>query len=210
MPTLPEYFVYVKTKAWDDDDGSSTNTIQLRANSVTIATQKQVPSTAIPFSGLVTGESITAALDLGMAQKSISVVGYIVDSSITRHGRTRNMTAQEIAQLIHASVDSTGAAKHQALDELVILIPSKVNNNYEYWNPSTEAEEFIPWTFRARGKSGELDNKGVPARIQFPSSVSGTDHQGVRGFIRSFSTPLEAETVEISFNLEFEVAEIFP
>ena len=210
MPSLPEYFVYLKTKAWSDGDGVSTNTIQLRANSVTISTQKQIPSTALPLSGLITGESITAALDLGMAQKQISVQGFIVDSSITRHGVTVNMTAQEIAQLIHSSVDSTGIAKNQALDELVILIPSKVKNDYTYWNPSTEEAEFIPWTFRARGDNNEKDNVGVPARIQFPSSVVGNDHSGLRGFVRSFSTPLEAETVEIGFNLEFEVAEIFP
>tara|TARA_R100001510_G_C7653576_1_gene211858 strand:- start:658 stop:1275 length:618 start_codon:yes stop_codon:yes gene_type:complete len=205
---MPEYYVYLKTGAYSEGDGSTTNTIPLRAVSVNISTQKNIPSFPIPLSGAVTGESLTAALDLGMATKNISINGFIVDGTITRHGTAFEMTAQEIAQLIHSSVDSTSLADHQAITELVILIPSKVDETYTQHATTVD----IPWSFRARGDSGLLDNTDVPVALKFPTRVDSAagKHAGLKGFVRSFGTPLEADTVEINFSMEFEVATIIP
>jgi|9_EtaG_2_1085328.scaffolds.fasta_scaffold01586_2 hypothetical protein len=220
---MPDYYVYLKTGNFSNNSSGSisqANTIPLRATSVSISTQRQVPSVEIPLSGLVTGESTTAALDLGMAKKNISVQGFIVSGDIQRHDHNGNlisvkMTAQEIAQLIHSSVDSSALAKNQNINELVILIPSFVNENYVDRGKAADASVTqngtvsanIPWTFRARGSKDENDNIGVPFPNSFPTSENST---GLGGFVRSFSTPLEAETVEVSFQLEFEVAFIAP
>ena len=104
---MPDYYVYLKTGNFSNNSSgtiSQANTIPLRATSVSISTQRQVPSVEIPLSGLVTGESTTAALDLGMAKKNVSVQGFIVSGDIQRHDHNGNlisvkMTAQEIAQL---------------------------------------------------------------------------------------------------------------
>ena len=72
---MPDYYVYLKTGNFSNSSSgaiSQANTIPLRATSVAISTQRQVPSVEIPLSGLVTGESTTAALDLGMATKNIT------------------------------------------------------------------------------------------------------------------------------------------
>lgn len=208
---MPDYYVYLKTGKHDSDNGSSLNTIPLRVNSINITTNKTIPSFPVPLSGITSGESLTAALDLGMATKQISLNGFIVETMIKRtdHNGTENtvtMTAHDIAQLIHSSVDSTSLAPNQAIKELVFLYPSKVNNSYGYWNTDQSTKD-LPWTFRSRGSPNEFDNEGVPASNTFPSS---SDSPGLEGFVRSFSTPIEAETVEISFSMEFEVANIAP
>lgn len=211
---MPDYYVYLKTGNFSNSSSGSisqVNTIPLRATNVDIGTQRQVPSLEIPLSGLVTGESLTAALDLGMAKKTISVQGFIMPGEIKRHDHDGNllnvnMSALDIAQLIHSSVDSSAIAKNQSLNELVILYESKVNASYGYWN-ADQSTKLIPWTFGARGDAGQFDNIGVPFPNAFPTSENS---KGLGGFVRSFNTPIEAGTVEISFSLEFEVAIIAP
>jgi hypothetical protein len=199
---MPDYYVYLKTGKHSGNDGATINTIPLRATSVSVSTSKTIPSMQVPLSGLVTGESETVALDIGMAGKSISISGFIVDGALTRHGSTVNMTSQEIAQLIHSSVDSTGVAQNQAIVELVFLIESKVDRGY---NEVTKRN--IPFTYHARGGNNLLDNLNVPFRTEFPDAE--TD-DGLKGFIRQFSTTFTSDTVEVDFSLEFEVARILP
>jgi hypothetical protein len=199
---MPDYYVYLKTGKHSGNDGATINTIPLRATSVSVSTSKTIPSMQVPLSGLVTGESETVALDIGMAGKSISISGFIVDGALTRHGSTVNMTSQEIAQLIHSSVDSTGVAQNQAIVELVFLIESKVDRSY---NEVTKRN--IPFTYHARGGNNLLDNLNVPFRTEFPDAE--TD-DGLKGFIRQFSTTFTSDTVEVDFSLEFEVARILP
>jgi len=212
---MPDYYVYLKTGAHGGSgDGSDTNTIPLRAVSVSIATNKTIPSIPLPI-GALTGESVTAALDLGMSSKSISVSGFIIDTEIKRHDTTVKMTAHEIAQLLHSSVDSTGLAKHQALTELVFLMPSFVNENYVDRGKAADATVSengtvsvnIPWTFRARGGRNLLDNKLVFGSLPFPENENST---GVTGFVRSFTSNITADTIEIEFSLDFEVALVRP
>ena len=230
--------VYLKLQS-NDDDSLTVNTIPLKANSVSISVSKTIPAFQIPLSGVATGESITAALDLGMANKTISVQGVILDETITKtiNGTStgRKFTAHEIAQMIASGVDSTGFAKNQAINELVVIIPSLVASDYNYigtcsnsaylnktdceansgtWTATAtdsstrENGRNIPFTFASRGSNDELDNLGVPAKISsFPDKDTDT---GLTGFIRSFSCDLSGEAYELSFSLEFETAIIVP
>lgn len=236
--------VYLKLQS-NDDNSLTVNTIPLKANSVSISVSKTIPSFAIPLSGVATGESITAALDLGMAQKTISVQGVILDETIIKkvdsenisknEPTSRKFTAHEIAQMIASGVDSTGFAKSQAINELVVIIPSLVASDYNYigtcsnsaylnktdceansgtWTATAtdsstrENGRDIPFTFASRGSNDELDNLGVPAKISsFPDKDTDT---GLTGFIRSFSCDISGEAYELSFSLEFETAIIVP
>lgn len=202
---MMSYYVYLKTGNYSGTD-LNKDTIPLRVTNIGISSTKTIPAIPIPLSGIVTGESLTAALDLGMATKNISLSGFIVDQTLTRTmdgtSTTRNYTAHEIAQLLHSSVDSTGLAPNQAISELVILIPSKVNEDN-----TQVTERNIPFTFRARGLFDKLDNLGVPAPNAFPTSDTST---GLTGFVRSLNTTFTGDTVEVEFNMEFEVAIIAP
>ena len=124
-----------------------------------------------------------------------------VSISVDKQIPTLTFTPQEVAQLIASGVDSTGLAEYQAINELVILIPSKVDENYVQ-----VTERDIPLSFRARGNPNELDNTGVSNSLSFPTPTSG----GLKGFIQQFGCELSAESVDISFNLEFVVAFILP
>ena len=217
--------VYLKLQSHVSGDGLTTNVIELKATQVGISVSKTIPSFEVPLSGVATGESITAALDLGMASKTISVSGVILDQTITKtHTEdsdpiTRIFTAHEVAQLIASGVDSTGFAKNQAFNELVILIPSFVDSSYAQRTGANSGSTIVatdgrdegtlvPFNFASRGENNELDNLGVPSRLSlFPDSNTDT---GLTGFIRSFSCDISAETFELGFSLEFETALLAP
>lgn len=205
-------YVYIKTRAFEANT-LTENLIPLRANSVGVSVSKTIPSFEIPFSGLATGEGERVALDLGMAEKNITINGFIVDAEITKNFNgtptTVTMTAQEIAQLIASGVDSTGIAKHQNFDELVVLIDSAVDDTYGQrgtTNPLHTVQ--VPLTFAARGDFDSLDNDNIILPTSdFPNSQ--TD-KGLSGFIRSFNFTLSGETVEVEFDMQFEVATVIP
>jgi len=231
--------VYLKIQNHGAGDGLTTNVIPLKVNSVGISVSKSIPSFPIPLSGVATGESITAALDLGMATKNISIQGVIMDENITKviNGTytLRRFTAHEIAQMIASGVDSTGFAKNQAVNELVVLIPSFVASDYNYrgtcsvsdhknktaceaagatWtqtvdgNSTRDAGQNVPFNFASRGDNDALDNIGVPAKISsFPDFETDT---GMTGFIRTFGCDISGEAFELTFNLDFETAIIVP
>ena len=208
-------YVYLKTQAYS---GSNLllNTIPLQIISVSLSVTKTIPSFPIPLSGVVAGESITAALDLGMATKNISLTGVINDTSITKTiggvSTTRTFTAHEVAQIIAAGVDSTGFAKNQAFSELVVLMPSFVDSNYAVRGGVDTSDRstgtLIPLTFGSRGSSNSKDNTGVPSPFSsFPDLQTDT---GLTGFIRTFGCNFEADAHDISFNLDFEIASVVP
>jgi hypothetical protein len=208
-------YVYLKTQAYSGTN-LSINTIPLNVTSVGISVTKTIPAFPVPLSGVAAGESITAALDLGMATKGISLSGFINDTSITKTiggvNTTLTFTAHEVAQMIAAGVDSTGFAKNQAFSELIVLMPSFVSSSYaERAGVDTNDRStgtLIPLTFGSRGGSNAKDNKGVPSPFSvFPDSSTDT---GMTGFIRSFSTNFEAEAHDLSFSIEFEVASVVP
>ena len=206
-------YVYLKTQSYTGTN-LSQNTIPLNVVSAGISVSKTIPAFPIPLSGVATGESITTAFDLGMATKSVNLSGFIQDAEITKTfgggdnpttTETHTFTAQEIAQMIASGVDSTGIAKKQAFSELVILIPSNVDADY---NTRGTLGTLIPLTFGSRGNTNEKDNEGVPLPLTtFPDSSTDV---GLTGFIRSFSFNLEAESVDVSFSLDFEVATVIP
>ena len=208
-------YVYLKTQAFTGSD-LSLNTIPLQVTSVGISVSKTIPSFPVPLSGVALGESITAALDLGMATKNISIGGVINDTTITKKisgtRTTETFTAHEVAQMIAAGVDSTGFAKNQAFSELVVLMPSFVDSNYEQRTGidvnDRSSGVLIPLTFGSRGSANSKDNKGVPVPFsKFPDNLTDL---GLTGFVRSFTTNFEAESFDLSFTLEFEVASVVP
>ena len=206
-------YVYLKTQSFTGTN-LSQNTVPLDVTSVQVSVSKTIPSFPIPLSGVATGESITTALDLGMAAKTINMSGFIRDASITKTFggganpttvETNTFTAQEIAQMISSGVDSTGFAKKQAFSELVVLIPSNIDSNYQ---PRATLGTLIPLTFASRGERNEKDNEGVPLPLSaFPDLSTDV---GLTGFIRSFGFTLESESVDVAFTLDFEVATVIP
>jgi len=182
-----EHNVFLKLQAFDESDGLYINTIPLKAESVDFSTDKTIPSFPIP-------------------NKTINLRGVITDQTITKkHGsnsKVLNFTAHEIAQMIASGVDSTGLAEHQAFNELVVLMPSIVDKDY-----NQVASRQIPFTYRSRGGSLSLDNSRVPLPFSFPDSI--TD-DGVKGFIRSFGFTFSGETRFIEFTMDFQVATILP
>lgn len=214
-------FVYLKLQ---NHSGTSEtiDTIPLKVTSVSVSVDKTIPDFAIPFSGLATGESTRIALDLGMSNKRLSLTGVILETEIQRtHTKSSGtpvsllFTPQETAQLIASGVDSTGLAKFQAINELVVLTKSFVNENYVDRGKAADASVStngtvsinIPLTFRSRGAALEKDNTNVIAPGVFPTAQTSP---GLQGFIQSFSYELSSETVEVAFNLEFVVANVTP
>ena len=252
--------------------GSMQNRIALKAENITISTSKQVPSFAIPFSGIARGESTNLGIDLGMTNKTISVSGIITNQTIqkayplnsvdiagaktaldrksttdinpatgeaysvtTYTGTSPNefsqsngfdvvdveMTAQEVAQMIHSYVDSSIAQRQQNLNELIILYPSFVSKYWLYHNDAigttstrnVDSGVMVPFNFgsRQKGKNHKLDNQGTTGSpTTFPDEFSSvTDSaEGLKGFIRSFSTPFVGGQPFVEFSLEFEVATV--
>ena len=183
MSGINGYYVFLKLSSHESGDNLNTNVIPLRVVSVSCSVNKAIPSVPIPLS-TITGESTTAALDIGAASKSISLQGFIVSGNISKEfsdgtSKNLNFTAHEIAQMIASGVDSTGGS----------------------------LGDLIPFTFTSRGSANSLDNEGVILPNSFPDTSTS---KGVEGFVRSFSFDLSAETVEISFSMDFEVASVFP
>ena len=214
MSGINGYYVFLKLSSHESGDNLNTNVIPLRVVSVSCSVNKAIPSVPIPLS-TITGESTTAALDIGAATKSISLQGFIVSGNISKEfsdgtSKNLNFTAHEIAQMIASGVDSTGLALQQSFNELVVLIPSNVDSNYVSRDDASgigSLGDLIPFTFTSRGSANSLDNEGVILPNSFPDTSTS---KGVEGFVRSFSFDLSAETVEISFSMDFEVASVFP
>ena len=225
----------IPNKEWDENNTASafeTNRIGLKIESYSVATSRTLPSFPIPSIGVITGESETIGIDLGMATKNISMNGTLVAQRIIKsfdnveEGEPSEvsvvMTASEVAQLIHSYVDSSAFQKQQRLNELVILIPSRVNHKYEYHDGLAEAtddstltpEEYlpmIPFSFRSRNQ----DNKGTIYNVipdhsfaEFKPIHSESNIAGLGGFVRSFNTTHTAGQPEITFTMDFEIARI--
>jgi len=226
MPSTPPdstHYVYLKFAKTPDGD-LVTNTIPLKVLNISVSTTKTIPSFDIPMGGMGTGESKTLFFDLGMASKTISVSGVLTAQTITRQfsatdgfvsggtGPTMtnkkisvDMTAFEISQLIHSMVDSSGFQNMQNISELIILMESKVDSNYNY-RAADKSSSLIPFGYGARGTKGNLDNAGVFfIKNAFPDATTA---KGLGGFVRSFNTTHTGEAVDVEFSLEFEVAEL--
>ena len=217
VETSTDHFVFLNFKSRNDNDTSQpwiTNRIALKAETIQIDTNKTIPSFAIPFSGAITGESTTLAIDMGTATKNITINGIITEQVIVKKAEDDaeenivSMTAFEVAQLLHSSVDSSFIQEHQNIGELIILIPSRIDADYSYHSnisSTTNLEEcpLIPWTWASRN----LDQASTSLATDFPPPVTGSNSvEGIQGFIRNFGTTIQGGTPFITFNLSFEVA----
>lgn len=216
------HHVYLKTGMYNTEDGLNVNTIPLKVTSISVTVNRSVPNVPVPLSSLVRGEAERVGVDLGFGEKNVELQGYITNQTIRRsHTRVDpddddsavqsiDMTADEIAQLIASSVDSSGLARHQTLGELVFFIQSNIDHNYSERSSPLK----IPFTFAARGDAFEKDNKGVPLPSAFPtgSTQAALDKQtGLKGYIDNFNFSLEADApTDIGFTLSFKIANIFP
>ena len=154
------------------DDVFTQNRIPLHCNSVGITTGKQVLSFPVPLSGLVTGESLIAALDLGMADKTINLSGVLHETVISKKfmkpaadgsivTKERTFTAFETAQLLHSYVDSSFLQPDQNLNELIILYPARVDKDFDFHSGVTANTELkdlplVPFSYKVR----DLDHVG--------------------------------------------------
>lgn len=193
-------------------DGAITNRIMLRCDTCAIRTNKIANSTPLPFSGLVRGESTAIVLDLGMASKSVDLGGIIHDQIISRRYGTGDpiyvsMTAQEIAQLLHSSVDSSFIQKNQNISQLFIMIPSRVGNNYSYHtgvseNTPLDQLPLIPFTWASRTN----DKAGSTLTSDFPNPDDSLQEiKGISGFIDNISTNFQPGNI-VTFNIGFQEA----
>jgi hypothetical protein len=231
-------YVYLKTQNNNGND-LTKNVIPLNVTSVSVSVSKTIPSFPVPLSGIATGESITAALDLGMADKSVSIQGIILDTLITKTidktDITRKYSAHEVAQMIASGVDSTSLAKSQAFSELVILYPSLVADDHNYRGTcsisdnknKTDCESAGgTWTQTVDENSTRENGTNIPFNFSSRGDNGKGDNEGVpakissfpdvqtdtglTGFIRSFSFDINSESYEISFSLEFQSAQVAP
>lgn len=182
----------------------------------TLAFNMGMASKAVTVQGIITDMAITRKFSEDEPKHYDSSVEDPDDSTLTRsqmspalpsssNEMTINMTKEEIAQLIHSNTDGTTAQTFQNMNELVILIDSKVDSRYQYRDKTNQTSSQIPFTYSARGGRNRLDNKGALLFLtDFPDSSTAS---GLKGFVRSFSCDFNAEEpTEISFTLEFEIA----
>tara|TARA_R110002020_G_scaffold8699_1_gene35350 strand:+ start:262 stop:1068 length:807 start_codon:yes stop_codon:yes gene_type:complete len=255
------YLNLKSTKLVNTGDSFTTNKIALKCETISISTTKNIAAMPLPFSGTITGESTSLALDFGVATKNISLGGIITEQVIHKKFNTEDfddltmtrpslggyykcsddtdkdqtaclaagetwdfhqdgtitvtMTPEEVAQLIHSSVDSSFVQQHQNFSSLTILIPSRVNRNYQYHTDASPEEETdpdslpkIPFTYKTRGKgSSDLDASPYQ-RGNFPEPATATKSDNIAGFVRSFNTNHIPGQPFVEFSLDFEVAYI--
>ena len=224
MASVGDVFIKLKEFSGGISD-IHIDTIPLKVVSASVSVNKTIPNLNLPLAGLATGESTNLALDLGMSDKSVSLNGYILDAELARshttdganNPKTLKFTAMEIAQLIASGVDSTGLAKYQGFDELLIFTESFVNENYEDRGQANDdtglitelgtLSAIVPLTFTSRGEKNTKDNTNVFRPFTYPTANSVS---GLRGYISSFSYTLAAETVEVEFSMEFAVSKVIP
>jgi hypothetical protein len=230
----PNYRVFLELQRRNEFGSGKENRISLLATDVTISTNKTVMNIGVPFSGAVRGESLNLAMDIGMAQKTISIQGILIEQEITKRKdpqekpKVRKFTSFELAQLIHSYVDASTFQDDQNLNKVVILIPSRVNHEFNYHNSDAETKDIseldlIPFSWKNR----EYDNDftaGVSGGKSYFTPITITDEDGdlevdennqlintttlgITGFIRSFSTTISGqEFPSVQFQLEFEEA----
>ena len=204
-------------------DDFETNRIGLLVNTMSIQTNKQSLAFPIPFSGIVSGESLTLAMDLGLATKTISLQGVILDQYIkkqNKHGSavSVNMTAHEVAQLIHSYADSSFLHEDQNLSKMIILIPSRVDENFEQREGHETTEHrllpLIPFNWANRDYDIPVTAGGYKLSLggtDFPNEISRVvdsvvekEIPGIPGFINDFSTDFAGEQYpQVTFSLTF-------
>jgi len=189
-----------------------TNRISLLCEQVTINTTKSAYPLDIPFSGIVSGESSTMVMDLGSARKDINLTGKIVDQTIVKYNgdgevKTVHMTSYEIAQMLHSYVDSSFLHEDQNISKLIILMPSRVDNNYEYRTGITadtpiEDCPLIPFHFANRSYDVPSWSWGHTKKTFDALEFAKDEVEGIRGMVSTFGCDFAGpETPTVNFNL---------
>ena len=220
----------------NDGTARAVNRIPLFVREIQVNTQKTVPTIPIPFAAVATGASETLAFDMGISTKTLSLSGVLLDQTISKDTKDtgssrkdRILSCFELAQLIHSYVDSSQAQEDQTLNKLIILIPSRVDTNFDYHDATTETMvldqlPLIPFTFDNRRYderfkrqiNQQIENlTGTSDLINLSPTSAFTDISdldeipGMSGFIQSFDTTFSGEQPNsVEFNLNFEVATV--
>ena len=218
--------IELSRRASVEDTGHSigTNRISLMCETIGISTSKNAFPFDIPFSGVISGESASMVMDLGSARKEITLTGKIYEQEITKHrggdetgAVTVKLTSYEIAQMLHSYVDSSFVHEDQNISKLIILMPSRADNNYEYRNTTNETGHInvttdtpledlplIPFHFANRSYDVTSWSYGHTKKTFDYFKNTDDEIQGIRGFVSSFSTDIAgAETPHIGFNMTF-------
>jgi|TARA_R100000479_G_scaffold90702_1_gene44636 hypothetical protein len=205
----------------DTESGLFQNRIGLLATNISISTNKQSLAFPVPFSGVISGESTTLALDMGLATKTITITGILKDQTLFKRskGGTQKevkLTAYELAQLLHSYVDSSFLHEDQNVSKLIILIPSRADTNFDYRSGVTANTELkdlplIPFHYGNRTfDMPTLDGTKIDwGATEFPSALTSINEEipGLSGFINDFSTDIAGDQIpSIAFNLTFTVA----
>ena len=212
MAEPTNYKVFLELARRSDVGTGTMNRIALNALSVTISTNKTIPNVPVPLAGAITGESVNVAFDMGIAAKTISVSGILLEQQLKKtktevsDAVTVTFTPFELAQLIHSYVDSSSFQDDQNINKLIILIPSKVDNNFTARN-----EVNIPFTFKNRvyDNSFTAFTDNPVEAFEADNSIDDNSFEGITGFVRSFSTTFTGEQPNtVEFQLEFEEATV--
>ena len=212
MAEPTNYKVFLELARRSDVGTGTMNRIALNALSVKISTNKTIPNVPVPLAGAITGESTNLAFDMGIAAKTISISGILLEQQLKKtktevsDAVTVTFTPFELAQLIHSYVDSSSFQDDQNINKLIILIPSKVDNNFTARN-----EVNIPFTFKNRvyDNSFTAFTDNPVEAFEADNSIDDNSFEGITGFVRSFSTTFTGEQPNtVEFQLEFEEATV--
>ena len=213
MAEPTNYKVFLELQRRNDVGTGTMNRIALNATSIVITTSKTVPNVPVPMIGAVTGESVSLAFDMGIASKSISISGILLEQEIKKKRTdsdtdlvTATFTPFELAQLIHAYVDSSSFQDDQNINKIIILIPSKVGNDF-----TNRPQVDIPFTFKNRvyDNSFTAFTDNPVEAFEGDNAIGDRTFEGITGFVRSFSSTFAGEQPNsVEFQLEFEEAKV--
>ncbi len=232
---MTELTVFLELARRSDVSGTNShvNRIPLYVTELSFNTNKTVPNIGVPFSGAIRGESTNLAFDMGLAQKTVSITGVLLEQEIVKNNKegdnkTVTFTPYELAQLIHSYTDSSSFQDDQNVNKLLVFYPSKVDNSFNQrlvdkaGNSISAAQmaaldigdaPLIPWNWKNRAYDNTF-TAGSGNTIDSPSTTfdivnKTSNHIGLGGFIRSFSTTFSgAEYPSVSFTMEFEEATV--
>ena len=226
------FSVWLELQRRNEEGGDrAINRIPLFVTEIQIATTKSVPTIPVPFASVGTGKSETLAFDMGLASKNVSLTGTLLNQRIFKNsGEDASvidpvLSPFEMAQLIHSYVDSSAAQDDQAMNKIIILIPSRVDTNFAPHSSTSESDDInelpvIPFTFENRRydeRFKRVANNYLPSALNidespveaFTDMTQVDDLLGMTGFIRSFNTTFAGEQPNsVAFNLDFEIATV--
>ena len=226
------FSVWLELQRRNEEGGDrAINRIPLFVTEIQISTTKTVPTIPVPFASVATGKSETLAFDMGMASKNVSLTGTLLNQRIFKNSGEDASVVEavlspfEMAQLIHSYVDSSAAQDDQAMNKVIILIPSRVDTNFAPHSSTSASDDIndlpvIPFTFENRTYDESFKrvaNNYLPSALAidespveaFTDMTQVDDLLGMTGFIRSFNTTFAGEQPNsVAFNLDFEIATV--